>query len=77
VSEYCRRKGELMKQNNLFQKAINFIKEARAELRKVTWPNRKQLISSTIVVIITVALVAVFLGIVDLVFSRLVTIILQ
>ncbi len=66
-----------MKQNNLFQKAINFIKEARAELRKVTWPNRKQLISSTIVVIITVALVAVFLGIVDLVFSRLVTIILQ
>jgi preprotein translocase subunit SecE len=66
-----------MKLNILFQKAINFIKEARAELRKVTWPNRKQLISSTIVVIITVALVAVFLGIVDLVFSRVVTMILQ
>ena len=63
--------------NNLFQKAINFIKEARAELRKVTWPNRKQLISSTIVVIITVALVAVFLGIVDLIFSRIVAVILQ
>jgi preprotein translocase subunit SecE len=66
-----------MKLTNLFQKAINFIKEARAELRKVTWPNRKQLISSTIVVIITVALVAVFLGVVDLIFSRIVTIILQ
>jgi len=66
-----------MKLTNLFQKLINFIKEARAELRKVTWPNRKQLISSTIVVIITVALVAVFLGIIDLIFSRIVTIILQ
>ena len=66
-----------MKPNNLFQKLINFIREARAELKKVTWPNKKQLISSTIVVMITVALVAVFLGIVDLVFSRIVTIILQ
>ena len=66
-----------MKLNNLFRKIINFIKESRAELRKVTWPNRKQLISSTVVVIITVALVAVFLGIVDLIFSRIVTIILQ
>ncbi len=53
------------------------MKEARAELKKVTWPNKKQLISSTIVVIFTVALVAVFLGIVDLIFSRIVTIILQ
>jgi len=66
-----------MKLNNLFRKIINFIKEARAELRKVTWPNRKQLISSTVVVMITVALVAVFLGIVDLIFSRIVTMILQ
>ena len=66
-----------MKLNKLFQKLINFIKESRAELRKVTWPNRKQLISSTVVVIITVALIAVFLGIVDLIFSRIVTIILQ
>ena len=66
-----------MKINQLFRNVINFIKEARAELKKVTWPNRKQLISSTIVVLITVALVAVFLGIVDLVFSRLVTVILQ
>ncbi len=66
-----------MKLTNLFQKLIKFIKEARAELRKVTWPNRKQLISSTIVVMITVVLVAVFLGIVDLGFSHIVTIILH
>ncbi|KUK98276.1 MAG: Preprotein translocase subunit secE [Atribacteria bacterium 34_868] len=66
-----------MKVSQLFQKVINFIKEARTELKKVTWPNRKQLISSTIVVMITVIIVAIFLGVVDLVFSRIVTIILQ
>jgi preprotein translocase subunit SecE len=66
-----------MKVSQLFQKVINFIREARTELKKVTWPNRKQLISSTIVVMITVIIVAIFLGVVDLVFSRIVTIILQ
>ncbi|MBP8718672.1 MAG: preprotein translocase subunit SecE [Candidatus Atribacteria bacterium] len=66
-----------MKVIQLFQKVINFIREARAELKKVTWPNRKQLISSTIVVMITIIMVAIFLGVVDLVFSRIVTIILQ
>lgn len=66
-----------MKVSQLFPKVINFIREARAELKKVTWPNRKQLISSTIVVMITVIIVAIFLGVVDLVFSRIVAIILQ
>ncbi len=66
-----------MKVSQLFQKVINFFREARTELKKVTWPNRKQLISSTIVVMITVIIVAIFLGVVDLVFSRIVTIILQ
>ena len=66
-----------MKVIQLFQKVINFIREARAELKKVTWPNRKQLMSSTIVVMITIIMVAIFLGVVDLVFSRIVTIILQ
>ena len=66
-----------MKISQVFQKLISFIKEARAELKKVTWPNRKELISSTVVVMITVVLVAIYLGVIDLFFSRIVTIILQ
>ena len=66
-----------MKISQIFQNLINFIKEARAELKKVTWPNRKELISSTVVVMITVVLVAIYLGLIDLLFSRVVTIILQ
>ena len=66
-----------MKISQFFQKVVNFIKEARNELKKVTWPNRKQLISSTIVVMVTVVLVAIYLGLIDLFFSHIVALILQ
>jgi len=36
----------------------------------VTWPNRKELVTYTVVVIVSTAIVAVFLGIVDLIFSQ-------
>jgi len=49
-----------------------FLRESRAELRKVTWPSRKELVTYTIVVIVSTAIVAVFLGIVDLIFSQLI-----
>jgi preprotein translocase subunit SecE len=46
--------------------ARHFLAEARVELKKVTWPTRKELLSTTAVVILLVLLVAFFLGIVDL-----------
>ena len=53
------------------QRFIDFLKEARAELVKVTWPTRKELYESTILVIVSVLLVSVFIGAVDFVFNRL------
>ena len=49
-----------------------FLRESRAELRKVTWPNRKELITYTTVVIVATGIAAVFLGVVDLIFSQLI-----
>ena len=43
-----------------------------AELRKVQWPTRPQLIQSTAVVILVVAIVTVYLDIVDTIVSRIV-----
>ena len=59
-----------MKQKKFFSKIINFIKEAIAELKKVIWPNRKDLKNSTIVVISTIIFVSIFIGIVDLLFTK-------
>ena len=54
-----------------------FFREVRVELKKVTWPSRKETIASTSVVLITVIMVSFFLGIVDLGLSRLVRIFLD
>jgi len=48
------------------KKIVQFVKESYAELRKVIWPNRDDVISSVKVVIISTIIVAVALGLVDL-----------
>ena len=42
-----------------------FVKDVRLESAKVSWPTREELRDSTVVVIVTVILIAVFIGIVD------------
>lgn len=53
-------------------KIIQFIKEAKIELKKVNWPTRKELIDSTKVVLITSALLAAFIGGIDFFLSQLI-----
>lgn len=45
---------------------VRFLREVRAEFRKVQWPSRREITVYTIVVIASVAVVAVFLGLIDL-----------
>jgi preprotein translocase subunit SecE len=54
----------------MFRKLVEFLKETRAELGKITWPTRGELRESTIVVIITVIIITIFIGAVDWVFSE-------
>ena len=54
-----------------------FLKEARAELRKVTWPTPKEALASTSVVVVVVIIVSIFLGIVDLGLTRIVRLVLS
>jgi preprotein translocase subunit SecE len=57
--------------NDIFQKVRQFIREVRAELKRVTWPTRKETVGSTSVVLVLVLIVAAFLMIVDLVLQTL------
>ena len=50
----------------------SYLREVVVELKKVIWPSRKETLGSTAVVLVIVGLVAVFLGIVDVILSRLV-----
>ncbi|HHD11561.1 MAG TPA: preprotein translocase subunit SecE [Deltaproteobacteria bacterium] len=58
-------------------KAKQFFSEARAELKKVTWPTREQTMNATWVVIVMVIVVSLFLGLVDFLLSTLVRYILS
>lgn len=62
----------LKKKDNLFNKAIQFLREVKVELKKVAWPSRKQTIGSTVVVIVLVMIISFFLGIVDIGLSSLI-----
>ena len=48
------------------KKIVQFIKESYAELKKVIWPSREDVISSVKVVIISTLIVAAALGLIDL-----------
>jgi len=54
----------------------NFLIEAKAELRKVTWPTRRQTIASTSVVILVVFVVSAFLGLVDFGLTKIIKLVL-
>jgi len=56
---------------------IEFLKEARTELEKVTWPTRKEAVRLTTVVISVSVLVGVFIGVADFIFTKLMGLIVQ
>ncbi|HHY77960.1 MAG TPA: preprotein translocase subunit SecE [Clostridiales bacterium] len=47
-----------------------YFKETKAEMKKVTWPGRKEVLQHTEVVIISIAIIGLALWIVDLVFAK-------
>ena len=57
---------------NIFQQGIEYLQEVQSELKKVTWPTRKQTMGTTLVVIVLVAIVSIFLGLFDYGFSQLI-----
>ena len=60
----------------MVNETIKFLREVKVELKKVSWPSRKETIGSTSVVLVVVIIVAIFLGLIDIGLSRLIRIIL-
>jgi len=57
-------------------KAIEFLSEVKGEVKKVTWPSRKEAMGGTAVVLLVVLIMAIFLGLVDLLLSKIIAAIL-
>jgi preprotein translocase subunit SecE len=63
------------------KRALIFLKEVYWEVMprsgRVSWPDRKTVIGSTAVVFVTVALVSLYLGLIDALLSRIIRLVVQ
>jgi preprotein translocase subunit SecE len=60
-----------------YREAREFLSEVRSELKKVTWPSRQEVQSTTLVVIATSIFFGFYLWGLDLVFSRVLSLVLK
>ncbi len=56
---------------------VRYLKETRAELRKVSWPTREEATNLTLIVLGVTVAMAIFLGSVDFVFASLIKLIVS
>jgi preprotein translocase subunit SecE len=61
----------------VIKKITEYLKSVYLELRKVTWPSRNELVSSTVVVIAVSLFVAVVIFILDTIFSSALGLVLR
>lgn len=50
---------------------VNYFKEVRNELNKVEWPKKDEVIKLTLIVFISSAIVAAYVGLLDLAFTKI------
>ena len=62
---------------NVFTTFRDYLVESRAEIKKVTWPTKKEARVTSIAVLILVAVMSVFLGLVDLGWAKVIELILS
>ncbi|HQM74943.1 MAG TPA: preprotein translocase subunit SecE [Candidatus Saccharicenans sp.] len=56
-----------------YKRFWNYLKEVRSELKKVTWPSRKEVYGTTVVVIVAVLFFGFYLFFIDVLASWLIT----
>ena len=57
----------------ILSKITKFFKQVKNEMKKTNWPNKQELSSNTVVVLITVTVLIAFVGVVDVVLSGVLT----
>ncbi len=56
-----------------YKRFFPFLKEVRAEMKKVTWPSKNEVYSTTLVVIIATFFFGFYLYFMDIIFSWIIT----
>lgn len=51
--------------------AAKFFREAKSELKKVSWPNKEQLIHNTVIILVFILITTAILSVLDIGFAKL------
>jgi len=62
---------------NVFVRLTGYLRDVRSEMKRVVWPNRAEVINSSVVVVTTLIFFTVFITLTDLVVQRVVFLIQQ
>jgi len=57
----------------VFTRLGNYFRDVRSEMKRVVWPNRPEVINSSVVVIVALIFFAVFIAMTDIVVQRIIT----
>lgn len=61
--------AEKKKKKNPFTSTGKFFREVKAEMKKVVWPTKKQVVNNTLIVLAVVLIAVIFIGVFDLIFQ--------
>ncbi len=61
----------------MLAKSKIFLNDVKAELKKVTWPARKETISTSWVVIVIILLISIYLGLCDFILVKLLRVVIH
>lgn len=64
-------KNEVAPRRSFGQRIVNYFRESRAELARVTWPSREEIVQSTQVVLVFAVVAMFLLGAYDFIFRFL------
>ena len=59
------------------KKLVGYIKQSISELKKVSWPSKDEVQSSTYVVIATILFISLFLGLIDKIISEIIRMVIK
>ena len=62
---------------DIFGKLVKYIKETRAETKKVVWPDRRYVTVATVIILILVVTIGLYVMAIDLTFSKIFGVLLK
>lgn len=65
------------KEEGFIVRAIDFLKEVKVEAKKITWPQRKQVLVSTLMVVFFSLFIGGYLGILDVVYNFIISLLIK